>query len=226
MKFGPYNLNLPPRLILKNVELEITDSVNHFWGENGVGKSTLINEIVKDSIKNKLSFAYINQNYRQNWLWWYSLAQNLELAVFGNLPTKIGKVVKLEDYRFMNMPEVKSQLEWLRPLLVSDARQVEFNKESEISSIDLSGGQLQRVILLRELLRKPEILILDEAFSALDKKVLPEILDWLKTWQTEFPFTLISIAHDKTILEKMPGTIWKVTKNDNLEMQLSNQQGL
>jgi ABC-type Mn2+/Zn2+ transport system ATPase subunit len=219
MKFGPYNLDLSPRLILNEIKLEIQDPVNHFKGKNGVGKTTLINEIVKECIAKKLDFAYINQNYRQNWLWWYSLAENLELAIYGKLPNKFGP--KLEDYKFIKTAEIQQELYWLKPLLNSSPKQVLFNTQPEISTIDLSGGQLQRVILLRELLRKPKILILDEAFSALDKQVLPEVLDWLKKWQAEFPFILISISHDKNILELLPGKIWEISQNSNLEMQIN-----
>jgi ABC-type Mn2+/Zn2+ transport system ATPase subunit len=221
MKFGPYNLDLSPRLILKNIELEIDDSVNHFWGKNGVGKTTLVNQIVKECISKNQDFAYINQNYRQNWLWWYNLADNLELAVFGKLPSKFGRKLSLNDYEFMKLPEIQAELEWLLPLLNSQNKQVLFNIQSEISSVDLSGGQLQRVILLRELLRKPKILILDEAFSALDKKVLPETLDWLISWQKQFPFKLITISHDKIILEKLEGKVWEITVNSNMEMEIS-----
>lgn len=209
MIFGPYNLNLSPRLIIKDIQLDIDTLIHHFWGKNGVGKSTLLNQILIQCQKENRKFAYINQNYRQNWLWWYTLVENLELAVFGKLP--IIKPKSWQDYDCIKLPQVQSEISWLGPLLEGSQKQVEFNKESEISTIDLSGGQLQRVILFRELLRKPDILLLDEAFSALDKNATAELTAWLLSWQLKYPFQMISISHDLDVLKMLSGSVWELS---------------
>ena len=45
--------------------------------------------------------------------------------------------------------------------------------------VSLSGGQIQRIALLRALIKNPQILILDEGTSALDEKNEKLIMDFL-----------------------------------------------
>jgi ATP-binding cassette subfamily B protein len=59
--------------------------------------------------------------------------------------------------------------------------------------ITLSGGQRQRVALARALLKDPEILILDDALSAIDTETEADILDALR--QRRGRSTTIVIAH-------------------------------
>lgn len=56
----------------------------------------------------------------------------------------------------------------------------------------LSGGQKQRIAIARALIRKPEILILDEGTSALDRTTEQNVLDSIR--KLNIPF-VIMIAH-------------------------------
>lgn len=211
MKFGPYSVDYSPRLIFDNLELSIDSGITHFWGKNGTGKTTVMNLLI-DSIKHKnLEFSYINQNYRSNWLWWMTVKENLEFAC-----SKLG----LQYSSLEKIPQIKNQLSWLAPLLQADKKQVSFNTQSEFSTIGLSGGQLQRVILLREILRNPKFLFLDEAFSALDKTVALEIAGWLAKLQEEHKFEIVSIVHNKALVEAMPGKIYTFTTDSSNRLSL------
>lgn len=61
---------------------------------------------------------------------------------------------------------------------------------------NLSGGQQQRVGLARALAVEPEILLMDEAFSALDPLIRNEMQDELLRLQKEHQRTIIFISHD------------------------------
>ena len=61
----------------------------------------------------------------------------------------------------------------------------------------LSGGQQQRVALARALAHKPEVLLLDEPFGALDAKIRVELRRALRGIQTELGITTIFVTHDQ-----------------------------
>jgi molybdate transport system ATP-binding protein len=64
-------------------------------------------------------------------------------------------------------------------------------------SIDeLSGGQRQRLALARALAGSPELLLLDEPFSALDREVKKKLYDELTKLHSSLGFTAIMVTHD------------------------------
>jgi putative spermidine/putrescine transport system ATP-binding protein len=61
----------------------------------------------------------------------------------------------------------------------------------------LSGGQQQRVATARALILKPEILLMDEPFSALDAKIRVQMREELKRIQMELKITVLFVTHDQ-----------------------------
>ena len=61
----------------------------------------------------------------------------------------------------------------------------------------LSGGEQQRVALARVLVTEPNILLLDEPLSALDKKLREEMKYWIKELQNSLGITTIYVTHDQ-----------------------------
>jgi len=61
----------------------------------------------------------------------------------------------------------------------------------------LSGGQQQRVAVARALAHKPEVLLLDEPFGALDAKIREELRRTIREVQRELGITTVLVTHDQ-----------------------------
>ena len=74
----------------------------------------------------------------------------------------------------------------------------------------LSGGQQQRVALARSVVRKPDLLLLDEPLSALDQSMRKKLQRYILDLHTKYNLTTMLVSHDMDEVFKMADVVYKI----------------
>ena len=181
-------------LILDGLNFEIQEG--EFFvlvGPSGSGKTTtlkLINRLIEQTegdiyFEDKRLKDYDLRELRLKT--GYVLQQ---IALFPNL-TVAENIALIPEMKNFDKKEIKEKTEDL-------LQKVGLNPKHYMNRLpkELSGGEKQRVGILRAIIANPKILLMDEPFSALDPLSKVQLQDLIKTLHNEYKMTTVFVTHD------------------------------
>ncbi len=160
--------------------------ITSIFGPNGCGKSTLINMIsgilpydsgqilFEGKEIHETRIGYVFQNYREAVFPWLRAIDNIRY------PLKFLDLTKAEKNAHVDK------------LVASFDVKIDLNKYP----YEMSGGQQQMVSIMRALVVEPEVLFLDEPFSALDYEMCNFLRETLQKVFMERQMTTLLVSHD------------------------------
>ncbi|MGX7080767.1 Glycine betaine/L-proline transport ATP-binding protein ProV [Gemella morbillorum] len=181
-------------LILDGLSFEIQEG--EFFvlvGPSGSGKTTtlkLINRLIEQTdgdiyFEDKRLKDYDLRELRLKT--GYVLQQ---IALFPNL-TVSENIALIPEMKNFDKKEIKEKTEDLLKKVGLDPKHYMNRLPKE-----LSGGEKQRVGILRAIIANPKILLMDEPFSALDPISKVQLQDLIKTLHNEYKMTTVFVTHD------------------------------
>ena len=82
---------------------------------------------------------------------------------------------------------------------------------------EFSGGQRQRICIARAIAAKPELLVCDEAVSALDLSIRAQVLDLLEDLKKKLGLSLLFITHDLGVVQHIADRILVMNRGKIIE---------
>ena len=171
------------------------NSITRITGPSGAGKTTFIKMIAGLVAPDKGSIIATET--------WFDSTKNINLTP---QQRRIGFV--FQDYALFPNMTVKQHLEYATIDAQWIARLLNIGRLDTFTNHKpghLSGGQQQRLAILRALAIKPQLLLMDEPFSALDIKMKAKLITDLQILFKEIGATVLIVSHNPQELEGVSG---------------------
>lgn len=198
------------------------------FGPSGSGKSTLLNCLSGFSTPDKGSIQINGSQV-------FSSTNNINVP-----PDKRRLGYIMQNPSLFPHMNVKQNIYYALNLTPLDLRRFDIEKIIHILEIEtlldkninsISGGQAQRVALARTLATSPSLLLLDEPWTGLEKRLVSTIINYIKTISSEFNLPLFFVSHDIEDVHKIANQVVVLNKGkissiiDPMSLLMKNQSG-
>lgn len=194
IEFRGINKIFKNNIVLYDINLKLEEGqIIVFVGPSGCGKTTTV-KMINRLIKPTSGQVLIN-------------GEDISKKNVINLRRNIGYVIQ-QTGLFPHMT-IKENVEIVAKMQKMKSKKIEektrellemvgldYEKFADRYPAQLSGGQQQRVGIARALITNPDIILMDEPFSALDPITRSQLQDELINIQTQFKKTIIFVTHD------------------------------
>lgn len=194
IKLTDLNVTFNENCVFRHTSFTAKDnSITMIAGESGSGKSTLLNTILFD---HHCKYFYNDKEI--------SSLDAEEKNIF--IQQKIGIVYQLPS--FLPSLTIKEHISLIMHFYQLKELHKEWSTSLDIHALldkypsQLSGGEKTRAALYLALLKEPEILILDEPTSSLDKDNKINVIQILKEYAHDYHKTVIVSTHDQTLMQE------------------------
>lgn len=194
---------------LKEVSFTIYDQeMVGIIGESGCGKSTLLRLIVGLEELNSGKILYRNKNIA-HWLKEERLAFRQQVQIIFQNPYEIFDERKtisqilLQPLRIHKIGDLSKERELMIRTVMERSGFEHPENYLDRHPRELSGGQLQRISILRSLVLNPRLVVADEPVSMLDAAIRSEVLDMFYQANQERGTTIVIVSHDIVPLIRM-----------------------
>lgn len=213
------SVNLGKTSVLKDISFSLEKGKTlTVVGPSGCGKSTLLN-VLSGIIKNYEGEILMGETPLRNARLTYGyVPQNLGLLAWKKVKDNILLPFKINKELIIDQDEVEDVL-----------TKLELTDLLDRYPSQLSGGQRQRVALARVFIAHPDILLMDEPFSALDTLTADTSRElFLDLWRKYRPTTIftthnlseaVKLGEHILLLDKQPATVLRFVKNPLFESQ-------
>ncbi|MBQ8654948.1 MAG: ABC transporter ATP-binding protein [Clostridia bacterium] len=180
-------------------------------GESGSGKSTTGRSIIRlyDPTDGKITFCGQDISGKMPRDTVRMLRTKMHM-IFQDPMASLNPREKVMDIiaEGIDIHQMYSSQEERREMVYAILKKVGLSKEhANRYPHQLSGGQRQRVGIARALIMKPDLIIADEAISALDVSIQAQVVNLLKSIQVETGCAILFIAHDLSMVRYISDTI-------------------
>ena len=179
------------KLVLNNLNFNVSDGeLLSILGKSGCGKTTLLKILIGIEKPSSGSILKNNKNMTK-----YDISKRGMGIVFQNYALFPNMTV-LENVSYALKNKLKDKKKAYKQAM--DVISM-VNLEDHINKYpdELSGGQMQRVAIARTLALKPDVILFDEALSALDAENKIILRNKIRELNKKFNITMIFITHDQ-----------------------------